>query len=90
MSGTLSLDTGATGRAPTPAEAAWLRRLDRVLRAAPDSLVFATQGDGLMVWCRDVHEALLANGVGDCDGAVDRAGGSVASLSAVTIHGVSG
>lgn len=84
-----NLSTYSDVREMTAEELRWAKRLARVLAEAPDSLELATIGDGLMIWCRQRHEAHLAAGGDDCDGACDGRF-LLAYIQHPTVHGISG
>lgn len=73
-----------------PDELSYLRRLAKVLNAIPETLTLGTIGDGLMVWDTEVERELTEAGLDVSDGAVSRAGGSMAYIPHPIVHGVSG
>lgn len=74
----------------TKHERQWVERLAKHLAQTPDTLHLATSGDGLLVWDAAIDDEVSANFGDTCDGAIERAGGLLASMHHPNIQGVSG
>lgn len=76
----------------TPEEAAWVRRLKKVMRECPDTLELATMGDStLSVWCKKARKEMDDADIGTEDGGAELYGAVVATVPcACIVHGVSG